>query len=420
LIQELAQQFTALWWKSDDHAPSLGPTYTARQQSAQEAHLKQYLDTLTATLKRSLRAPAERQAAQERILAASETFGRSALGLQKPQRDVILSPGFSSLAHEFIREARRFDPAISAYDVFQAGRNAWVMGGLQLLLGQPLRLTPAMFAYSMLYPYSDNYLDDPAVPPATKLAFQERFTRRLTGERITPANAHERDIYKLVGMIEGQYQRSRYPLVYESLLGIHRAQGKSLSLLRQDAAPYEVDVLGISIAKGGASVLADAYLVSGELGPAQGEFAFGWGTLLQLMDDLQDVEQDRRNGRLTVFSQSARRWPLDALTNRLLHFGERALERLDCFDAPGLEPLKELMHRSAVLLIIDAVGQAGQLYSKPYRRALQMYSPFCFSALKKQRKKLARQRALLSRAFDALAEPDEAITTLLYSSVERI
>jgi hypothetical protein len=329
--------------------------------------------------------------------------------------DVILSPEFTGLAREFVREARRFDPSVGDLDVFQASRNAWVMGGLQLLLGQPMRLTPAMFAYSMLYPYSDNYLDDPAISTTTKLAFQGRFARRLAGESVRPENAHERTIYDLVRMVEGQYERSRYPAVYESLLGIHHAQGKSLDLLRQEASPYEVDVLGVSIAKGGASVLADGYLVCGELDPAQAEFAYGWGAFLQLMDDLQDVEQDRRNGRLTIFSQTARCWPLDALTERLLCFGQRVLERLDCFDAPGMEPLKELIHRSAVLLIIDAVGQAGRLYSKDYRRALEIHAPFRFSALKKQRKKLARQRALLTRAFNALAASDEEI----YSTLEK-
>ena len=35
------------------------------------------------------------------------------------------------------------------------------------LLGLPVEVTPAVFAYSMLYPYTDNYLDDPAIPRTT-------------------------------------------------------------------------------------------------------------------------------------------------------------------------------------------------------------------------------------------------------------
>ncbi len=407
MTHKLLQQFTALWWQSDTRMPSLGPAYTPGQQSAQEAHLEQFTNTLTSTLKRLPRSHSARQATQARIFLALDTFARSALGLEKRHMDVILSHDFGQLATEFPRMARRFDPTISETDIFQAVRNASTMACLQQLLGLPVQLTPSLLAYSLLYPYSDNYLDEPTIPLGTKETFQERSARRLVGEDVAPINAHERAIYSLVGMIEDQFGRSRYPQVYESLLSIHRAQGKSLHLLRYDASPYEVDVLGISLEKGGASVLADGYLAAGHLTATQEEFLFGWGAFLQLADDLQDVEQDRREGRLTIFSQTARRWPLDALTNRTFHFCDRVLERLDGFYDPGLEPLKELMKRSATLLLINAVGNAGHLYSKAYRRELEAYSPFRFSVMKKQGKKFFRQRTLLMKMINAFAPPDD-------------
>lgn len=87
------------------------------------------------------------------------------------------------------------------------------------------------------------------------------------------------------------------------------------------------DVLGISLEKGGASVLADAYLVQGTVDDAVASFAVGWGALLQFVDDLQDVATDRADGVLTVFSQGAGRWPLDPLENRLLGFSRRLARR---------------------------------------------------------------------------------------------
>ena len=191
--------------------------------------------------------------------------------------------------------------------------------------------------------------------------------------------------------------------MFESLLAIHRAQEKSLRLLRGRASPYEVDVLGISFEKGGASVLADGYLVAGALTPAQEEFAFGWGVFLQLVDDLQDVRQDATDGLLTVYSQAAGRWPLDALTHRTFHFGNRVLERLSCFDAPDSEPLKELMRWSATRLLIDAAGGSGRLYSRRTLWALEAHSPFRFSFLAKRRRGLARQHAALMRLVEAFA-----------------
>jgi hypothetical protein len=114
--------------------------------------------------------------------------------------------------------ARRFDPAITSEDIYQAGRNVWTANFLQLLLGMPVHVTPAIFAYSLLYPYCDNYLDDPAIPSATKLDFNERFRSRLAGASIAPRDRHERIISDLVGMIEAQFERAHYPQVFASLL----------------------------------------------------------------------------------------------------------------------------------------------------------------------------------------------------------
>lgn len=408
LVQALVGKFAALWWESDTGTPPLKPTYTRREQASCEAHLDRFLDSLSSELKHPPQTPIERGATQERILAAFDRFARSGLGWQERHLEMLLSRGLTEATAQFTQMARRFDPTVSGADIFQANRNAWTAHGLQLLLGMPVQLTPAIFAYSMLYPYSDNYLDDPAIPIATKVAFNQRFSQRLAGEDVAPSNAHERNIWRLVGMIEGQFERAGYPQVFESLSAIHRAQVKSVGLLRQDAAPYEVDVLGISFEKGGTSVLADGYLVAGSLSAAQREFMFGYGAFLQLVDDLQDVHQDRKDGLLTIFSQSARRWTLDALTNRTFHFGAQVLQGLDGFDAPDLAPLKELMRDSTALLLVDAVGRADRLYSRRYRRELETHSPFRFSALSKRRKKLGRQRVSLLRLIEAFATPDDA------------
>jgi len=418
LVQRFLQQFTTLWWRCDTCLPGLGPTYTTREKLAREAHLKRFLDTLTSELEQPPRTSSERYATQEHIFSAFGAFARSALDFKEPHLDVLRSRGFTQMAMEFAHAARRFDPTISASDILQATRNAWVMNGLQMLLGLPVGLTPAMTGYSLLYPYTDNYLDDPTIPEDAKTAFNERLARRLTGENISPINAQERAIYDLVGMIENQFDRSQYPDVFESLLAIHCGQARSLSLLRRDASPYEVDVLGISIEKGGASVLADGYLVAGSLTEAQAEFMFGYGAFLQIEDDLQDVHQDHKDGLLTVFSQTARRWPLDRVTSRTFHFGAKVLERLDCFDAPGLEPLKELMQRSAILLPIEAAGGAGHLFSRRYIRELEAHSPFRFSFLKKQRRKLARQRVSMMRLIEAYATANGAGSLMASSSGE--
>jgi len=411
LVQSLLRRFTAEWWEDECPTRTLGPTLTPREQGVNEGHLERFVAAFGSELRHVPRTQSERDSTEERILKAFALLARGALGFEDRHLDLLLTRGFTRAAVQFTQMARCFDSTVNGGDIFQASRNVWTMNGLQVLLGLPVQLTPAMFAYSMLYPYTDNYLDDPTIPAESKVAFNRRFALRLAGEDVEPTNAHERRICDLVALIERQFDRQQQPQVFESLLAIHHAQAKSLGLLRRGASPYEVDVLGISLEKGGASVLADGYLVAGDLSEPQAEFMFGFGAFLQLVDDLQDVQGDGRDGLLTVFSQSARRWSLDAITSRTLRFGNRVLELLPCFDGPDAEPLKELMRRSAFLLVVLAAGRAARLHSKSYIHELESRSPFRFAFLDKQSRKVASQRISLMRLIEAFAASPDASAT---------
>ena len=265
------------------------------------------------------------------------------------------------------------------------------MNLMQYLLGRPVEVTPAVLGYSLLYPYTDNYLDDPARPASRKAAFSRAFERRLAGLPVTPADPWEQKTFELVGLIEGQFDRRLHPEVYASLMAILRAQGKSLRLQLPGASPYEMDVLGLTFEKGGTSVLADGYLVAGSLTPLQQEFSFYYGAFTQLMDDLEDVQQDRRAGIMTVFSQTAGRWPLDAVTSRLIVFGNGLLDAMGQFQVAGLETLEEIMRKCITPLLIDSASRAGGLYSHDYLAELERHSPYRFAQMKKVRREVSRR-----------------------------
>jgi hypothetical protein len=402
-IPELVKQFTDLWWESETCPPDLGRKYGRWEQIDREAHFERYLRSLNSIFEKMPPASPGRTAAHEGILSATLDFARLALDFDDHQIASIRAYGFAEVAAEFARNARRFDPELSDQAIFQASRNVWSMNFMQLMIGLSVELTPAIFAYSLLYPYSDNYLDDPKIPSETKRAFSQRFARRLAGERISPANFQEQIIADLIEIIEGQFERQLYPEVYESLSAIHIAQSKSVQLLRRDSSPYEVDVLGICFEKGGASVLADGYLLSGTLTEVQREFMFYYGTLTQLVDDLEDVQQDMASGLMTVFSQTARHWPLDLVTNRTFHFSQKMLAAMDRLDASGTGPLKEIIRRSITPLLVIEVGSLGKHYTRRYLRELERHSPFGFPFLRKQRKKLSRQKVSLVSLVEALA-----------------
>ena len=393
-IRELTQHFTDLWWESDINLPDLGPSYTSNEQAVREKQLEHFLKQVNSEIANPPRDREGMQALQNRLGVSFRQFAQETLGITAQHFAVLPSDDFSAAAQDFIQKARAFDPNLSGEDIYQAGRNAWTANGLQWLLGVPVECSPSIFAYSMLYPYTDNYLDDASISISTKLAFNERFRQRLMGERIAPENDHERIIFNLVGMIEQQYARFSYPGVFESLLDIHTGQAKSLRLERPNAAPGEVNVLGISIEKGGTSVMTDGYLVSGTLGPAQRLFSFGHGVFAQL----EDVRQDYAAGRLTVYSQAAGHWSLDTLTNRTFHFGRKVLERLDCFEIA--EPVKDLIGRGATSILIDTASRAERFYTPAYLRELETHSPFRFSFLNKQRKDFARRNGSVVKLIE--------------------
>ncbi len=418
-MDELLAGSLALWRECPAALPPFRSTFDPEAQQARG----QALDRFLAGFERELQTPpatrSGRDQARDRINQAFLAFAKSALDLRPAHLDLLIAGGFSAIGTELGRAARRFDPGVSAADILQASRNAWTACGLQRLLGREMRLTPSIFAYSMLYPYTDNYLDSPDASREEKLGFSVRFGERLAGGAPTPANGHESAIWRLIEIIEKEHERAAAPQVYESLLRIHRAQVASLRLLGIGASSDGVDVLGLSFEKGGASVLADGYLAAGTLTPEQARFIFDWGVLLQLADDLQDVQQDRLEGVRTLFSVEAGSAPLDALTSRTLQFGARVMKAMHAVAALGNGPLEELMERSSASMFIRSIGDARELYTPEFVAQIEPHSPFAFDFLLGRKRQFERRSPLVLRLFDAFleGEDDEAAFPLLPGSL---
>jgi hypothetical protein len=401
-VADQVRLFTERWWSCESGFPELGPTYSLQEQISREKDMGSRLEALYSELKKPAPPPAELELTQERLIRLFIEIAKSALGLEERHFDYLLENGLRRVTSDFTQMARQFDPYLNELDIYQAYRNSSSMHLMQLLFSLPVEITPSVFAFSMLYPYTDNFLDDPAIPPEDKQGFNRRFRMRILGENPAPANQHEALIGDLIGMIEDQYERSRYPHIFDSLLAIQDAQVKSVKLLRRQASPYEVDILSTCFEKGGTAALADGYLVAGDLTQQQKEFVFFYGVYTQLVDDLEDVHADRDAGINTLFSQTAGHWPLDGVTNRLFHFGRQALAALDGFPDSDIEPLKEMMGICFTPMLIDSASSAGKYYSRSYLRKLQTHFPFRFSFLKKQRKRFARKGDSLKLMLEAL------------------
>lgn len=391
-LRRFKREYKSLWWEASVEIPELGVGYEASRQTEREAEMESFIDNASADFRQfPTGSKGESPEWGARLKTRIHSAGVNTLGFTAENMDLLLGKGFCNSTSEFMDGARRFDSSIKLDDTMQAVRNVWIMNCIQLMLDREVEYTPPLFAYSMLYPYTDNYLDAPEVSPDKKLQTGKKLRLRLEGKPVEPSSTYEGRLFKLVEMIEGYYPREAYPDVFKSLLWIHDAQQNSLLQQKTTVSPYENDILDLSFEKGGASVLADAFLVKGALTEKEARFMFGFGIVLQLGDDLQDAMTDRNNGHMTIFSQTAGKWPLDTITNKLFNFTYSVLDCCGSLKAPIMSELAAIMKRSCTLLLLGAIANNSGLFSKGYLKSIEEHSPMSFKYVRSIFKRVERE-----------------------------
>lgn len=405
-VEGQVAQTIAVWNRCAAGSMPALPEFSLQEQARRENAYDRSLAAVEREARRVPREGAERRRAQERVVAEFSRFATAALGLED-EAVGLLTDGFLPIGIRLARWAKRFDPSLCMEDTVQACRNAWTACGLQRLLGDEMQLSRSILGYSLLYPYSDNYVDGTEVSKAEKLRFSARFRERLCGAGLSPCNSREAAMWTMIQLIEEEYPRSQYPQVFDCLLAIHEAQETSIAQLNRVAKCDDVDVLQISCAKGGTSVLADACLSHGSLGDEEAEFAFQWGVVLQLGDDLQDVREDLRCGSETLFSIAVTRGePLDGLAVQLLRFSEQAAARMDALPN-GSSTYKGLLRMSWRSLILMAAADAHEFFSAEFLAQVERFSPFRFGFLRARHKRLAGRQGLYGMLFESFADDDD-------------
>lgn len=324
--------------------------------------------------------------------------------------EAVYDERFLESTRRFLQAARDFDPGLSIAAAYQALRNVWIMNSLQFDLGLPVEHTDAVFAYSMVYPYLDNVLDDAETSEAEKLSLVAKLKAWLEGAERSADTPREEKLCVLVKLIERRYARPDFPGVYQSLLAIYNAQVKSLLQQRATASPSPEDILAISLEKGGTSVLADGYLVAGRLEPADEDFCFGFGTFLQLADDLQDIAEDARCGHRTLFSRLAGRAALDGQAVKLSHYLAGVLEKARPGATASRSALCDAIGSGLSLMFLESVGKHPEYFSRSLVRRSKQAFPVRSSYLRKLRRRLGVQ---LPTGANRLSDLDPGLVALM-------
>lgn len=245
-----------------------------------------------------------------------------ALGIHRVMsRDRILS--FYEELESFLALERSFAPELKMDGIGQAVRNYIVYAMFVELAGGTPGLNPAAFGYSMLYPFTDNYIDSTEITDIDKHDYNIMIREMIAGNKVNPLPGHQDKTCELLRMIADKYPRNEDESIYTLLQMMQEAQEQSLR--QQDRAEHlpETERLDISLFKGGLSVLIDRCFVDRELTSEDMLFYFGFGFFLQLADDLQDISEDIRNGHQTLMTLDVSFQESEKNVNKLFWFVRR-------------------------------------------------------------------------------------------------
>lgn len=384
-FEELKEDMLKKWWASDKTYHDFSRHYPAKKDKALmifKTCMEAYIADVCAGKKSD-------KLMQDALLDC-KLFMIETMGVSKWAVDQLFDENYVLCTRTFIERAKSVAPDLTPQGVFQALRNVWTMNSMQLYLQQPIAMSEAVFAYSMLYPLTDNYLDNPLRSHAEKYAFNQRFREKIQTGDICAKDHEERLIFDMIDLIASQYKRHQFPKVYEALLAI--LDGQTLSISQQGVqTPYEVDVLGITLYKGGASVLADAYLIKGLLTKEEEQFAFTYGVLLQLADDLQDIKEDLKAGHQTVFNQASQLGKIDVVACKTLNMMHDFFEFGFQGKSLQIKALKEVMQVSLDLLVQTALLTHKKKVSKALYKQVTLSQPFSLKAYQKVEKRFGMQ-----------------------------
>ena len=339
------------------------------------AEMQPYRDEISKEL-----SPREIERIKEIIVSYLLEFDKRKFFFDKPFLKFFIDKGYLNVAEEFISRAKKEDGHLKPIEIFQAIRNVWIMNSLQIIWGVPLELTSSIYGYSMLYPYTDNFLDNPEIDLVKKNNFNKKLKKKIEGEKQRPDDPHENRVFELIEEIESQYNRDEYTKVYESIVLIQDAQIQSLN--QGQSIKMTVDnILPISFFKGGSSVLADGFLVKGNLSKDEMQFSFKYGAFLQLLDDLQDAIEDRAQGHQTIFSIQEDE-KLDENINRLISYIFKVNTSIQG-ESQSMVFMKEVISSCTLIMIMDAVGRNQTLVSRKFYNKLESYSKVRLSFYRK-------------------------------------
>lgn len=313
---------------------------------------------------------------------------------------------FQSETKRFVRKTRRFDQELSTENIWQALRNYFIYAVIGDLQGQPQDCKEAPFSYSLLYPYTDNYIDDKKHTPQQKQDYNFMISQVLKDMPVEARGKLEEKTHQLLFIVMDSYSGDKRKEIQNLLIWMLEAQKESICQQTGERKLTEEEVLRISVYKGGLSVLIDYFFATEELNKEEISFYLKFGFLLQLADDLQDIKEDQISGSRTLAVLCAEEGRLEEFVNRLLHFIRDVFETF----SPVNSNLKNFMKEHCYSLVMSAAVSNRKYLSKDYMDKIEQFFIVHIEYLSKRQKQMEQNKGSSEKAEEYLLQMMDIMT----------
>ena len=381
-IKQCLEGLKEEWLAASDVFPDFLQEVLAEKKLENEAYAKKVSEQFHQQTNRLPRLPFGRKKWKAKMLDIifEVLYHENIIGIHESMKPTEIDAFYHELM-DFLKEVRQFSPDLRFDEIGQAIRNYIVYAMFKVIHQVESGFSKAGFGYSMLYPFTDNYIDSGELSSEKKKEYNELIRDKILGKEIHPGGRHDKKTCDLLQAIASDYPREKDDRIYTLLLMMLKAQEDSLHQQRSDLLLSEEERLDISLWKGGISVLVDRFLVNKELTAQDLHFYLGFGFFLQLADDLQDIGEDSRMGYQTLFTVSLNNEQEEKLVNKLLHFLHHIME---AYSAEN-DTFKNFVMASSDQLVLISMLRSKEFFPSQYRSRLEQFLPVTGSYLETAR-----------------------------------
>lgn len=289
---------------------------------------------------------------------------------------------FQEELKDFLRHVRKFAPELSFAEIGQAIRNYTLYVMLKEIHQTKSGFHMVCFGYSMLYPFTDNYIDSIQYTDKQKLEYNQIIRDKLEGKEVHPTSLHQQKTCDLLQAIETEYPRDNNSTIFMLLLMMLEAQEESIRQQKKGFSLTCEERLDISLYKGGISVLIDRFFINKEITEADLNFYLGFGFFLQLVDDLQDIKEDSEQGNQTIFTVDFQSEQEESIVNKILHFIHNLMTTYQAEN----DIFKNFILSNCYQLIYSSIIGSKEFFSDEYIDQLENYLPITYPFLENMKK----------------------------------